>query len=819
VDLPDRVEVLIVGGGIIGCSIAYHLAKLGISDVLLLERRQLTCGTTWHAAGLVPQLRATRNLTELAKYTSELLYSLEKETGQATGFKQNGSIGVATNAERFEELKRGASMARAFGIDVEVLSQTELRDRHPLLHADDLVGGIWLPKDGQTNPVDTTLAYAKGARQRGVKILENVEVDEIVTEQGRACGVRVGEHTIKATTVVLAAGMWSHELARGVGIRLPLHAAEHFYVVTEAIADLPRDLPVLRAPDEYAYFKEDAGKLLVGAFEPIAKPWGSKGIPKDFCFDALPNDMDHFMPVLELAMHRVPLLQSTGIATWFNGPESFTPDDRYLLGETIEVRDLFVACGFNSIGIQSSGGAGKVLAQWIVDRQAPMDLADIDIRRMQPLQGTRSYLKARTTESLGLLYAMHWPFRQVETARGVKRSPLHERLLAAGACMGEFGTWERANWYGTPGTTPLYEYSYGRQNWFDFTAAECLATRDAVALYDQSSYPKFLVQGRDACAVLNRISCAQVDVPVGRIVYTQWLNSKGGIEADLTLTRLALDQYLVVSAVGSHQRDLAWLREHVPTDSNCVVTDVTSGIAVIGLMGPASRELLRAVIPEPLDSANCPITKCPFGYSVEIEIGHAIVRASRITYVGELGWELYIPTDTAMHVFEVLWREGQKFGLKLAGFHAMSACRVEKGYRHWGHDIGPEDTPLEAGLSFTVAWDKAGGFVGDKALKSQREAGAPRKRMVQFQLEDDRALLYHDEPIYANNKLVGLITSGMYGHRLQGSFGMGYVRFDEPVTSDLLGKHRFEIEVAGERFAATAQLAPFYDPKSMRVQA
>ncbi len=813
-DLPDRVEVLIIGGGIIGCSVAYHLAKLGITDVHLLERRQLTCGTTWHAAGLVPQLRATRNLTELAKYTSELLYELEAETGQATGFKQNGSIGVATNSERFEELKRSASMARAFGIQVEVLSASELGQKHPLLHTDDLVGGIWLPKDGQTNPVDTTLAYAKGARQRGVKILEGVEVDAILTEQGRACGVRIGDHVIKASTVVLAAGMWSHELARGVGIRLPLHAAEHFYVVTEAIANLPRDLPVLRAPDEFAYYKEDAGKLLVGAFEPIAKPWGANGIPKDFCFDALPNDIDHFMPVLELAMKRVPALQTTGIATWFNGPESFTPDDRYLLGETIEVRDLFVACGFNSIGIQSSGGAGKVLAQWIKDRQAPMDLADIDIRRMQSLQGTRSYLKARTTESLGLLYAMHWPFRQVETARGVRRSPFHDRLLAAGACMGEYGAWERANWYDVPGSNPEYKYSYGRQNWFNHTAAECLATRDSVALYDQSSYPKFLVQGRDACRVLNHISCANVDVAIGKIVYTQWLNLRAGIEADLTVTRVASDQYLVVSAVGSHQRDLAWLREHVPIDAHCFVTDVTSSTAVLGLMGPRSRELLQALSDAPLDQSHC-----PFGYSVEIEIGHAIVRASRLTYVGELGWELYIPTDTAMYVLELLLNEGPRFGLKHAGFHAMSACRVEKGYRHWGHDIGPEDTPLEAGLGFTVAWDKPGGFIGDTALKAQKMADLPRKRMVQFQLEDASVLLYHDEPIFANGQMVGLTTSGMFGHRLQGSFGMGYVRLNEPVTSDLLSRQRFEIEVAGVRCAARAQLAPFYDPKSLRVQA
>ncbi len=812
-NLPDRCDVVIVGGGIIGCSIAYHLAALGITDVWLLERRQLTCGTTWHAAGLVPQLRATRNLTELAKYTSELLRTLEKETGQATGYKQNGSIGVAKTAERLEEFRRNASMAKGFGIEVEMLTPSDLRQRYPLLRTDDVAGGMWLPKDGQTNPVDTTQAYAKAARQRGVRILEGVEVDRLLSENGRAFGVQVGEHQIRAGTVVLAAGMWSHELARGVGIRLPLQAAEHFYVVTELIADLPRELPVLRVPDEYAYYKEDAGKLLVGAFEPVAKPWGMAGIPKDFCFDALPNDMDHFMPVLELAMHRVPVLERTGIATWFNGPESFTPDDRYLLGETAELRDLFVACGFNSIGIQSSGGAGKVLAQWIRDRLAPMDLADIDVRRLQPMQGTRQYLRDRTTESLGLLYAMHWPFRQVETARQARHSPLHAPLLAAGACMGEYGGWERANWYGAPGSSPAYDYSYGRQNWFEACAGECRATRDAVALYDQSSYPKYLVQGRDACAVLNRISCAQMDVPIGRIVYTQWLNARGGIEADLTITRLAPDQFLVVSAVGSHQRDLSWLRRHIPSEAFCTVTDITAGMALIGLMGPQSRELLRQVSGTVLDN-----THCPFGRSVEIEIGYAIVRASRLTYVGELGWELYIPSDQALHVYGRLREAGEALGLSHAGFHAMNACRVEKGYRHWGHDIGPEDTPLEAGLGFTVAWDKAGGFIGEEALKRQRDQGPPRRRLLQLRLEDDQALLYHDEPIYLDDQMVGMTTSGMYGHRLQASLGMGYVRLEEPISNERLQAARIEIEVAGTRLPARAQLGPHYDPKGVRIQ-
>ncbi len=848
--LPARADVVVIGGGIIGCSIAYHLARLGITDVVLLERRQLTCGTTWHAAGLVPQLRATRTLTELAKYTSELFRSLEAETGQATGFRQNGSIGVALNAERFEEFKRGASMARAFGVEVEVLTPGEIKGRYPLIEHRDVVGGIWLPGDGQTNPVDTTLALAKGARMRGVRIFEGVEVDDIIVENGRATGVRATLATagrggvpasagdpgaaaggaresfeLRAGTVVLAAGMWSHWLARRVGMRLALQAAEHFYVVTEAIAGLPRDLPTLRVPDEWAYYKEDAGKLLIGAFEPIAKPWGLEGIPRDFCFDALPDDVDHFMPVLEKAVTRLPALGRTGIGTWFNGPESFTPDDRYLLGETAEVRDLFVACGFNSIGIQSSGGAGKVLAQWIRDRQVPADLPGMEVRRMAPFQGTRAYLKDRTVESLGLLYAMHWPFRQAQTARGARHSPFHDRLVAAGACMGELCGWERPNWFASAAQrahgAPRYEYSYGRQNWFDNAAAECRAVRDAVALFDQSSMAKFLVQGRDACAVLNRISTADMDVAAGRVVYTQWLNAKGGIEADLTVTRLSANEYLVVTSVGSHHRDLAHLREHIPPAAHCSVTDITSGLPMLGLMGPRSRELLAALCGEDLGN-----DAFPFGASREIEIGYALVRASRITYVGELGWELYVPAEFALHVYDRIVAAGESFGLRPAGFHAMNACRTEKGYRHWGHDVGVEDTPLEAGLAFTCAWDKPGGFIGREALIQQRESliashgvPAPRKRLLQLKLADDRPLLHHEEPILADGRIVGSVTSGMYGHRIGASLGMGYVHMEAPLTAERIAATAFEIEVAGNRLPATAQLGAWYDPKMERIRA
>jgi 4-methylaminobutanoate oxidase (formaldehyde-forming) len=608
--------------------------------------------------------------------------------------------------------------------------------------------------------------------------------------------------------------MWSAQLARGLGIRLPLQAAEHFYVVTEAMAGLPRDLPVLRVPDEWAYVKEDAGKLLVGAFEPRAKPWALDGIPASFCFDSLPDDLEHFEPVLEKAIHRLPALETTGIATWFNGPESFTPDNQYLLGETGEVRDLFVACGFNSIGIQSAGGAGRVLADWIATRRVPMDLPGLEVTRMHPVQGTRRYLAERTTESVGLLYAMHWPFRQPETARGVRRSPFHDRLLAEGACMGELAGWERPNWFARTGQSPSYEYTWGRPNWFENTAAECAAVRDAVAWFDQSSMAKFLVQGRDAARVLNRLGTADVDREIGRVVYTQWLNAAGGIEADLTVTRLDETRFLVVTSAGAQRRDLATLTRAIDADARCAVTDVTAGLPMIGLMGPRSRALLESLTGESLDDR-----AMPFGTSRELEIGSAIVRASRITYVGELGWELYIPADTAAHVLEVLLATGQAFGLRPAGMHAMNACRIEKGYRHWGHDIGIEDTPVEAGLAFTCAWDKAGGFVGREAVLAQREAGPPRKRLVLIRLGDDERFVYHEEPILAGDRVVGHVTSGMFGHRVGASLGMGYVKLDEPVTAARLAEGGFNVDIGGERVPVTLQLKAHYDPEMSRVKA
>jgi 4-methylaminobutanoate oxidase (formaldehyde-forming) len=802
--LPERTDVVIIGGGIVGCSVAYHLAKRGVAP-LLLERRQLTCGTTWHAAGLVGQLRATLNLTRLAQYSAQLYESLKQEAGRETGYRRTGSISVATTPERLVELKRLASMAALFGLPVETLTPGQVRERHPLVATDDIAGGVFLPTDGQTDPVDTTQALAAAARANGARIVENCKVEGLIREGGRATGVVTAQGEVRASTVVLAAGMWSRDFAAAHGVVVPLHAAEHFYIVTEPIAGLPRELPVLRDPDNCIYAKEDAGKLLLGCFEPNAKPWGTDGIPEDFCFDQLAEDVEHFQPILDRAIHRLPVLESAGIRVFFNGPESFTPDVRYILGPAPELPGLFVAAGFNSIGIQSAGGAGRAVADWIIDGHPGMDLWDVDIRRFARFQAGKPYLRERTTESLGLLYAMHWPFRQVETARGARRSILHDRLAAHGACFGEVAGWERPNWYAQEGQVPAYEYSYGRQNWFAASRREHLAVREAVGLFDQSSFAKFLVQGRDALAVLNRISTADVDVPPGRVVYTQWLNERGGIEADLTVTRLAEREFLVVTAAAVQAHDLHHLRL-AAADAACAVTDVTSAYAVLGLMGPRARDLLATLTPDDVSNE-----AFPFRASREITLGYARVRATRITYVGELGWELYVPTEFAPHVFDAIMAAGAPFGLQLAGYHAMNSLRLEKAYRHWGHDIDSETTLLEAGLGFTAAWDKPGGFVGREALLAQR-AGGVRRRVVQFLLDDPEAVLFHDEPIWRGGVRVGRATSAMHGHTLGASVALGTVTLEAP-----FGEDGWEIESAGERFTARASLRPLYDPANARI--
>ncbi|HEY6632965.1 MAG TPA: FAD-dependent oxidoreductase, partial [Rhizobiaceae bacterium] len=672
--LPSKARAVIIGGGVSGCSVAYHLTKLGWTDVVLLERKQLTCGTTWHAAGLIGQLRGSQNMTRLAKYSADLYVKLESETGVATGMRQVGSITVALTEERRHEIYRQATVARAFDVDVREISPTEVKQIYPHLNTDGVVGAVHLPLDGQCDPANIAMALAKGARQRGASIAEGVKVTAVHQKNGRVTGVSWAQGqeqgTIESDIVINCAGMWARDLGAMSGVNIPLHACEHFYLVTEPIPGLTR-LPVLRVPDECAYYKEDAGKMMLGAFEPVAKPWPPAGerIREDFCFDQLPEDMDHFEPILEMGVNRMPMLGTAGIHTFFNGPESFTPDDRYYLGEAPELSGYWMATGYNSIGIVSSGGAGMALAQWINDGEAPFDLWEVDIRRTQPFQKNRSYLKARVTETLGLLYADHFPYRQMASARGVRRSPLHEHLKARGAVFGEVAGWERANWFARPDQEHGYQYSWWRQNWFDNQREEHLAVRNDVGLFDMTSFGKIKVEGRDALAFLQRLCANDVDVPVGRIVYTQMLNARGGIESDLTVARLSETAFFLVVPGATLQRDLAWLRRHL-RDEFVVITDMTAAESVLCLMGPKSRDLIQKVSPNDFSNETN-----PFGTFQEIEIAMGLARAHRVTYVGELGWELYVSTEQAAHVFEAIEAAGAELGLKLCGLHTLDSCR------------------------------------------------------------------------------------------------------------------------------------------------
>jgi glycine cleavage system aminomethyltransferase T/glycine/D-amino acid oxidase-like deaminating enzyme len=810
--LPDKASAVIIGGGVIGCSVAYHLAKLGWKDVVLLERKQLTSGTTWHAAGLIGQLRASANMTRLAKYTSELYYKLEAETGVATGMRQVGSVTAALTEERREEIFRSAAMARAFGVPVEELSPSEVKERYPHLNIDGVVAGVWLPTDGQGDPANIALAMAKGARMNGAQVVEQVKVTGIAKAGRRVTGVdweKDGERGhIAADYVVNCAGMWGHEVGRMAGVNVPLHACEHFYIVTEPIKGLEQ-MPVLRVPDECAYYKEDAGKYLLGAFEPVSKPWGMNGIPDSFEFDQLPEDFDHFEPILENAVNRLPMLADAGIHTFFNGPESFTPDDAYHLGRAPEVENFFVAAGFNSIGIQSAGGAGMALAQWMEDGERPFDLGDVDIARNQPFQGNKTYLFERSKETLGLLYADHFPYRQKATARGVRRSPFHRDLLDQGAVMGEAAGWERANWFADQGQEREYRYSWKRQNWFENSAREHKAVRENVGMYDMSSFGKIRVEGPDAQGFLNHVCGADMSVPVGKIVYTQFLNAKGGIEADVTVTRLSETVFLVVTPSGTRPADQVYL-DRLAGDRRVVITDVTAGEGVLAVMGPNARRLLQAV--SPADFGN---EINPFGTAQEVEIGMGLARVHRVSFVGELGWEVYVSSDMCGHVFETLLEAGQDFDLKLCGMHMMDSCRIEKGFRHFGHDITCEDHVLEAGLGFAVNTTKPD-FIGRDAVLRKKENGLDA-RLLQFLLEDPEPLLYHNEPVLRDGKIVGYLSSGNYGHTLGGAVGMGYVPCRGETAAEVLASN-YEIDVAGVRVKARVSLRPMYDPKAARVK-
>ncbi len=808
---PSRARVVVVGGGVVGCSTAYHLARRGWTDVVLLERKRLTSGTTWHAAGLITQARPTYGTREIVRRSLQVFKSLPEETGFATGFEETGTLHLADTDARLEELSRQASAAKANGITAEIISAERAGELFPLLSPADLAGAVYYPDDGRGNATDTTMALAAGARQLGVQILENTPVTGIIQRDGQVAGVRTADGDIEAEYVVAAAGMWGREVGAMAGVAIPLQALAHYYVVTEAIGGLAPGLPTVKTAPDYAYVKNEGAGLMAGFFEPGSYPWASRGIPGDAEFTRLPEDWDHLGPFYEQLTKRIPVLAETGIRLHFCGPESFTPDGLYHLGEAPGLRKFFVAAGFNSVGFLSGPGAGSVLADWIVDGRSPLDLPEADPRRVAPHETNRRFLEQRVTETLDLAYELHWPYQQRTSARGLRRSPLHDRVAAAGAVFGELLGWERANWYAPSGVPKRYEYSFGRQNWFEHSAAEHRAVRAAVGLFDTSSFGKLLVQGRDALAVLQRVSAGDVAVEPGRIVYTQWLNAFGRIESDVTVTRLDETRFLVLSGPATLARDRDWLERSIASGEFAVVTDVSAAFAMIGVMGPGARRFLRSLTDADLSDA-----AFPFGASREIDLGCGFVRATRITYVGELGWELLIPADLAGHVYDTLVSAGAEHGLRHAGYHALDSLRMEKAYRSWGHDISGGDTPLEAGLSFAVAWDKPGGFTGRDALLRLKEAGVSR-RLVQFALADPDAFAYHDEPVYRDGVLAGRVSSAAYGHTLGRTVALGYVTAPEPGTpASWYRAGTYEIEIAGERVPADASLRPLYDPESKR---
>jgi 4-methylaminobutanoate oxidase (formaldehyde-forming) len=811
--IPSHARVVIVGGGIIGTSIAYHLTKLGWNDVVLLERGQLTSGTTWHAAGLVMQLRTTHTMTELCRYGANLFETLIAETGQDTGFRRTGSLPIARTPERLHEISRLVSLGKTFGVEAHMLTPAEVKDRYPLLDSGRIVGGAFIPGDGQTNPIDTTQAFAKGARGAGARIFEGVSVTGFVREAGAIKAVETDQGRIGCEYAVLCAGAWSRDLGRLAGVNVPLYAAEHMYVLTEPHDSVPRNLPVLRDTDGYVYIKEDAGKLLVGAFEPEAKSLPLERLPAQFEFGELGEDWEQFELPMAKAMEMVPLLGTVGIRHFLNGPESFTPDNRFILGEAPALRNFYVATGFNSQGILSSAGVGKAISEWMVAGEPTMDLSQLDIARFQGFETNTRFLHDRISESLGLLYAMHWPHRQFDTARGVRETPLYHRLARHGAVFGSAAGWERANWFARDGIKPRYEYSYGRQNWFFAASKEHMAARETAALFDLSSFGKTFIEGPDAESKLQHICAADMAIEPGRTVYTQMLNSRGGIVADVTFTRHSETRYMMVTAAATQAQDMNWLRRTPSPDSRVTLTDVTSGFAVLALMGPKARAILSRLTPADLSNE-----AFPFGSMQEIEIGYAKGFAQRLSYVGELGWEIYVPTEFAGQIFDLLLEAGTPEGMALAGYHALDSLRLEKGYRHFGHDISPGDTPLEAGLGFAVAFRKEVDFIGRTALERQRAQGIHR-RMVHLKLNHPEPILLHDEPIWRNGEIAGRTTSGAYGHFVGASVALGYLE-NVPLLSwqDWIDRGSYEIEIAGTRHSATVSRQSFHDPQNRRIR-
>ena len=793
--LPTQARVVIVGGGIAGCSTAYHLSKLGISDVLLLEQGKLTCGTTWHAAGLVGQMRPNRNMTAMSKYGIELYSRLETETGLATGWKQCGSVNVARTPERWQVFKKQAALARSFGVDMQLITPREALDLYPLLRIEDLSGAIWIPGDGKANPADLCMSLAKGARNRGVKMIEDIEVTGVVIEKGRVAGVRTAAGDVRCEILVNCAGQWSRQFGALAGVNVPLYSAEHFYIVTGQIDGVHPMLPVMRDPDGFIYYKEEVGGLVMGGFEPVAKPWKVDPIPATFQFQLLDEDWDQFEPLMNNAIHRTPCLESAQIKMLLNGPESFTPDGNFIVGEAPELRNYFVCAGFNSAGIANSGGAGRLIAEWIVGGEAPSDLWDVDVRRFGSFTANRRALAARTAETLGLHYAMRWPRQELESARPLRTSPLYDLLAAKGAEFGSKNSWERANYFRREGAARP-EFGLGKPGWLPWVIDEMRATREAVALYDQTSFGKLLVQGRDALALLQRLCANQIDIAVGAMVYSAMLNERGGFESDLTVMRQEQDRFLVITGSAQPQRDRDWIERHVAADEHVAVTDVSALFSVLSVMGPNARALLARVSPDDLSP---PALK--FSHTREIDLGLARVRAARMSYVGGPGYELYVPIEMARHVYLALHEAGAGLGLVDAGYFALDALRIEAGRRAWGHELGPDETPWQAGLAFAIKLDKASDFIGRAALRKAQ--GQPlAKKLLSFVLDDPAAYVWGGEAIQIEGGAVGELSSAGWSGVAGACVGLGYVR--GAVAARAHQGTPVVIDLWGEPVAATA---------------
>ncbi|MDH6266297.1 sarcosine dehydrogenase [Rhizobium sp. SG_E_25_P2] len=811
--LPSHAQIVVIGGGIIGCSTAYHLARDHKADVLLLEQGQLTSGSTWHAAGLVGQLRSSASITRVLKYSVELYKGLEAETGLATGWKMTGCLRLATNQDRWTEFRRLATTAGSFGMEMHLISPEEVKRMWPLMTTDDLIGASWLPTDGQASPSDITQSLAKGARMHGAKIVENVRVTGFEIDNGRILKVKTTLGDIACEKVVNCAGQWARQVGAMAGINVPLQPVKHQYIVTEKIEGLSTDAPTIRDPDRRTYFKEEVGGLVMGGYEPNPQAWTTGDVPDEWGFRLFDDDFDHFEQHMEQAIARVPALETVGVKQMINGPESFTPDGNFILGAAPECKNMFVGAGFNAFGIASGGGAGWVLAQWVVDGEAPLDLWVVDIRRFSEMHRDRQWVRDRTLEAYGKHYTVAFPHEEYDSGRPRLTSPLYDRLKAAGAVFGSKLGWERPNWFAPVGVEPKDRYSMGRQNWFDAVGVEHRHVREAVGVFDQSSFAKFEMSGPDALTALDCICANDVRKPVGRLTYTQLLNSRGGVEADLTVARIAEDRFYIVTGTGFRTHDLGWIRDHIPEGLDVTLTDVTEAWGTLSLMGPKARDTLAAATSADLSNA-----AFPFGHVREIDIAGSPVRALRVTYVGELGWELHAPIGDLGRIYDALMDAGAPHGLIPVGYRALESLRLEKGYRAWGSDITPNDTPEEAGLGWAVKLGKPIDFLGRKALEAVK-GQTLKKRLVGFTVDDLSVVLLGRETILRDGVAVGYLTSGGYGYTVGKNIGYGYVKHAEGVTDEFLNSGTYELVVAMDKAPATLHLAPLYDPKMARIKA